>query len=627
MPEELVPLNQMAAPVDSTTLSSNRLRTRLIVGLLQGLFLYVLLNVSSTGHWPTTHALLFAPLLLIGLLVPPTVIVGIGHLTARRQMLWSVLLAVAVGVLGYSDGWRGMDAGLFPVFGHQPPHAPMPSIQVSFFSGVFVFIAYTLILAGETTRRRFASYEAYFECSWKLALQIILSLLFVGVFFLVLWTGASLFLLLKLTFLQRLMIESWFRTPVSAIVFAASLHLTDVRPDFIRGIRTLLLTLKSWLLPLLVLIVVGFLLSLLVAGVAPLWATRTAAQLLLSVAALDIVLINAAFKSGDTAEMVPRVLGIATRVACVMLLPVVALAAYALSLRVAQYGLTVDRIFAIACLLVAAFYAIGYAWAALTPHVWLRRIAPTNIFTAFVTLVVIAALFTPVADPARLAVASQVNRLLTGQVTPDKFDFNFLRKESGIYGRTALARLQSDATGPNATSIRQLSAQENTFAGPQPPAEEVRLTAAELAHNITSRTPGKEVPASFFSNDWRRAKNPEAILPSCLTDAGAQCDAYLVDLTGAGTHNVLLFAVERLKRAAGSQTYGAGEAYGQDEAGVWHEIAQFSIGPDCTAVREALAQGNYQRVPPLLPDLIVGGQRVHLQPLTATPGWTCSRSP
>jgi len=586
--------------------------TRLMVGLLQGLVLYILLTVMSNGQgiWAATHGVFFVPLLLVSSLIPPVLIVGAGHLPWLRLLSWCALLTVIVAALGYNDAWRVMDLQALATREDLSFTMDPPSFEVSFFSAVFVFIGYALISAGEATHRWLAPYESYFESSWKLVLQIGLSLMFAGIFYLILVLGANLFMLLKLNFLRDLLDRLWFNAPVLAMTFATGLHITDVRPNIIRDIRTLLLTLLSWLLPLLVLIVAGFLLSLPATGLTPLWETRHATALLLGVAALEIVLINAAYKngidaSGVDADTVPRILRLCARLACLMLVALVALAIYALKLRVDQYGWTISRVYGAACALVALCYALGYAWAAFERGGWLRRVAPTNVVTGYITLALLVALFTPIADPARLAVASQVDRLLSGRIAPEEFDFRFLRFQSTIYGRTALARLQATTIGPNAAAIRDKSTEAVQLANKAKSGPRV----VSRMHNIAMRTPGQRLPESFIANNWKGVDGWPWRVPSCLSDESDQCDAYLVRLSDAGPQNVLLLAPR------GSE----GTLFGQDAAGAWQVLGKLKIPPSCVDERAALMRGAYKAVPALLPDLEINGRRVHVEAAASKP--------
>jgi hypothetical protein len=586
---------------------------RLIAGIFQGLALYLLLNAAQNRSGIATIPPLFFPLLLAILFIPPTLIVGLPRIRGARLVMWAVCLAAIVVVLGYHDAWRSAGTQIIgmPAFG--PVRAPLPSMAVTFHSGVIVFIAFCLILANETANSWFAPYESYFEVSWKLGLQLCLSGLFVCALFFVLWLGAELFLLLKLHFLARLLRESWFNIPVSVMAFAGALHVTDVRPELIRGSRTLILSLLSWLLLVLVVIVGGFLASLPLTGLGLLWATRSATWILLGVAGLTIVFVNAAFKGGPGLDQAPRVLRVCMRISCLMLPMLVMLATYALALRIGQYGLTPRRVLACAGTFVACFYAIGYAWAAFARSDTLPRIAPVNVVTAWVSLAVLLALFTSLADPARLSVASQMDRLLSGSVLPEKFDYKFLHYGSARYGLLALERLEGETRVPNATAIRELSAQA-AQKSVRDPFNDNRPDAAMLAATIVSRTPGQPVPASFLSMDWKHVPQ-NWMLPVCLNSGSIKCDAYMVDLTGDHKLNVVLFPNSGI----------AGFVFDQADDGNWRLVGQFSIAPDCDAVRDALAKGTFQLVEPCLRDIQVHGQRVEMQTMP-TRGVVCSPS-
>ena len=84
------------------------------------------------------------------------------------------------------------------------------------------------------------------------------------------------------------------------------------------------------------------------------------------------------------------------------LVPLVFISAYALRLRVGQYGWTVERITTLPASSPALCYAFGYAAAAvfsLMGRPWMQ-LQLVNIGTAFVIVVMLLALFTPIADPA-----------------------------------------------------------------------------------------------------------------------------------------------------------------------------------------------------------------------------------
>lgn len=59
-------------------------RTRIGLGLLQGLLLYGLYYSSTAKVWPATTPMLFVPMLMLAVLLPIAAISGIGHLSPRN---------------------------------------------------------------------------------------------------------------------------------------------------------------------------------------------------------------------------------------------------------------------------------------------------------------------------------------------------------------------------------------------------------------------------------------------------------------------------------------------------------------------------------------------------------------
>src|SRR5262249_34509026 len=217
--------------------------------------------------------------------------------------------------------------------------------------------------------------------------------------------------------------------PATPFVAACALHLTDARAGIVEGTRTLALALLSWLLPVMTLFAVAFVLALPFTGLEPLWSTRRATAILLVAGAALVVLINAVYQDGRYNS--PALLRYASRAAALVLIPLVGLAAYALSLRVTQYGWTPERVSACACVVIAACYAIGYAATALGWRPRLAGIEATNIATSLAILAVLLALLTPVADPAKIAVADQLRRQEDGKESVEAIAYAFPRLRLG----------------------------------------------------------------------------------------------------------------------------------------------------------------------------------------------------
>jgi energy-converting hydrogenase Eha subunit A len=573
---------------------------RLLIGLLQGGLLYLLYRAFDGHAWPATAPQLFAPLALVALLAPVLLVSGVGHMARRSLLLWALTAAVVLAVLGWYDAWRIADLPLPQPKVYKPAQSVTPTAPLVMFSIIGLFIAHALVLAAARDGRPVARHATYFDVAWKLGVQLGFSALFVGVTWLVLGLGAQLFELIKLDFLTRLLRKPWFWIPVSTFAFACAMQLTDVRPAIVRGIRGLALTLMSWLLPVAVLLVAGFLASLPFTGLAPLWATRHAATVLLLAAALFVGLVNAAWQDGSEAVAPARPVRVGARVAAVLLVPIVALAIHALALRVADYGWTVERVQAAACMLVAACYALGYAWAA-SRRGWLPTLDRVNTATAFVILAVIVLVFSPLVDPARIAVHSQLARLASGRVSAQHFDFVFLRFDGARFGRAALDRLDSQATGPDAALVRQRSASARKL-GNKWDRGDLDKGQADLAANLRAHPAGTLLPATLLRTDFSGERERWG-LPACLYLGHTVCDVVLLDVNGDGKPEAIVLPDN-----------GSIGVLGEIAPGQWRLIGTASgclRGP----ARKALLDANAHGVEPALRDIEAGGKRLHLNPV------------
>jgi hypothetical protein len=577
---------------------------RIGIGLLQGLALYRLAEASADHTWPSTNSVLNGALLLAFNLAPLILIQGLGLIRAPRLMVWGAVATVIAAGLGGYNAWRQVGA--------TQNLSALPTFALDLFAGTGFFIAHALILGGEADRRFRATYPTHFDVAWKLALQLILTSLFTLAFWALLWLGALLFELIGLRFLRTLITHRWFAAPATALVVAGAIHLTDMQPGLVRGTRTLVLVLFSWLLPLITVLAIGFLAALPFTGLAPLWHMGHASADLLSAAACLIILINAMYQDGQGVRApLLRYAGVA---AALSLVPIVLLAGYAISLRVSEYGWTADRVVTAAAVLVAGFYAAGYAASVVIPGEALRLIERWNFSAALLILAVLLAIFSPFADPARIAVHSQVARLRSGAAEVGKFDFNYLRNGGVRFGHEALVQLTraADAT------IRKRA--QDTLQGLQgtprqlPPVE--GHTQAEIAADVTVYPKGKSLPQSFLDQDWS-AQPRGTFVPNCQRRAGMAdtvCEALVADL-GDGKDDVLL-----LTENNGGKFF-TGFLFQQAADGIWRYTALLGL-PHCDGDLEALRAGQFKLVPSTQYDAMIAGRRMLLNWVRA-PTETC----
>ncbi|WP_332656953.1 DUF4153 domain-containing protein [Brevundimonas sp.] len=563
---------------------------RLAIGLFQGVALWWLWR-SADGRpldWPATEPQLFGPLALVLAFIPVVLLAGVGRMRVRTLGIWSVAATAVLALLGWHDIARqSADTLRWP---------PFLSFPFPVFAATALFIGHHLILPADMQRRRSPDFAAYFDTAWKAGVQLVLSLGFTGAFWLLLFLGAALFNVIGLKFLGDLIAEDWFAIPVTCLVFAVAVHLTDVRDGLIRGVRTVALMLLSWLLTVLTVLVAGFLIALPFTGLEGLWETGSATALVLSAAGALIILINTAYQDGQPDNRPPAALRVTVQVAAVLLTPLIVIAFWGLALRIGQYGLTPDRIIAAACAVVGAAYAAGYAFAALAPLRrpdlgWMRPLERTNVWTAGLEIAVILALFSPLLDPARLSVADQMARLERGAVTPDRFDYRFLRFESGKAGQAALARLERSSDAGVARRARNARALVDRW--------------EETDEGAPDRLPRFEVvPAgAVLPRDFVAKVPPNDSRARCA--APGECIASPADLNGDDRPEVLV-----ANRAA--VQLWVREAAGWRSVGSWSP--RFCPGPGERAdLRDALREGRVRPATPVWPDMLIDGERATVQ--------------
>lgn len=561
---------------------------RLAIGLTQGLVLaWLIHSTEDTRSWPATVPELFGPLLLIAAYLPVVALAGVGRLRLVTLLGWIGGAAVLLALLGWSDVARQSAEGL-----SNPPFLDLPLFP---FAAVALFITHHLILPADRERRLLASFPAYFDTAWLAGVQLVLSLGFALAFWLLLVLGGALFGLIGIRLLNDLLQESWFVIPVVSVAFALAVQLTDVRPGLIRGVRTVALMLLSWLLLVITVLVGGFLAALPFTGMEGLWNTGSATALVLSAAAALVILINTAYQDGQPDNRPPTALRGAARVASVLLTPLMAISVWGLSLRIGQHGLTPDRIIASACVVVGIAYAAGYGFAAQSPFwrrgaEWMKPLERTNVAAAVLAVLVIVALFTPLADPARLSVADQTARLERGAVTPDKFDYAFLRFESGRAGEAALARLARSSNPEIARRAQEAQKSDNAYGLRDAP-------AADFIPLIKAWPEGSALPQGFVAvaegTDIRRG-----------CEAVGDCVATSMDLDGDGAAEVLL-ANEYVVQLFALRSDGTWESQGSYGP-------QRCAGEDFGDPREAIRRGSLRPSPAPWPDLSFGGTPVPL---------------
>lgn len=548
----------------------NLMIARLAIGLVQGLALWLLTGQDDALQDPR----LAAGLLIAGL-TPIALLGGLGVMRGKVLAPWIGAVALVAGGLGAYQATWSVDDGVL--------------VMTAAGLAVGCFIAHVLILAGDQERKRVASYERYFDLAWTEAVRLALAVAFVGALWAILGLGAGLFKLIGIDAVAELIASPWFAFPASCVVFALAIHLTELRATLVKGARTLALTLLAWLLPLMTLVVAGFLATLPFTGLAPLWGTGSAARILLAAAGGLIILINAAYQAGERDDFPPKALKWAALAASAALLPLVAIAGYGVLARIGQYSLTPERVLSGACVIVGGAYALGYLFAAVSRGGWMRRLEGTNVAVAWLVLALLLALLSPLADPRRLSVDDQVGRLTAGKITPQAFDYQFLRFQSGRYGERALARLASGTAGKAAAQLaKSEQARKGRYAAPEP-------TQQQKADMIAAAG-GGALPDGFLTQSWVEGERPFA---GCREPG--DCAALVRDLDGDGVPEVAILG-------------GLGRPVYRREGERWARVGSL-VGDPCGEEIAAAREGRVAlEVPKPWADVVMGRARLRFMP-------------
>lgn len=573
------------------------LSARIVTALLQAAALYLLFHATTQPHaWPATQAWLFTPMLLVAFCVPIVVLAGIGRMPAGKLAIWAVTSTVVIIALGCHDATRGRVATYQAEELFWPWFRLWPALMGA------LFIAHVLVAEAVAARRLLPPYARHFDTACNLAIQAALASCFVGVFWGLLCLGAGLFKLVQIEMPLRVIIHLGFAIPASTLAFAVAVHITDVQPALIRGARSIALTLVSWLLPLLAAILAVFLCSLPFTSLEPLWRTHVATSLLLTSALALIALINACYQDGAAGCTTSRTRRLAGTIAALELLPLAGLAMRAMWLRVIQYGWTVERINGAAMIAVIACCAVGYAVAAIRSPSWLKQIEITNRVAACATVVLTLALFSPLADPARLMVADQVARLRSGAIAAAQFDYVAVRFDGARWGTAALTKLSQTTVGADALVIRTRARQalDLTNRGAVP-AQAVKPATEEFLRHVAVFPKGRTLPDGFYDTQFGALTNAAA--PLCARVSGGRCVVRYVTLR-PGEPEALLFL-----------DADGGSLFEQDATGAWRKTGILTARLHCQLVRQELETGDVTPAPHGWPDLAVAGEQVMIEPV------------
>ncbi|QIL90769.1 DUF4153 domain-containing protein [Microbulbifer sp. SH-1] len=418
---------------DADSLGAPEKHLILAAALIQGLALYALKFFTAVDAWSPVWQYLSYTLVIA---IPPLVIVTVAPRLARGY--WWLVTGYAV-LLATLAAYRGYQCTPADQVYCGDPHEFVPTIAIATFIVAFLLRACATGMA----RLRKPEYSALFHYSWDNALTAGLTLVFTGIFWLILFLWQALFKLVGVAFFHELFEEDWFFYPVTWLVAGSGAILFRSQQSFVLTLKRLLRTMLVALLPLLAVLTIVFLATLPFTGLQPIWDTGRGSALLLWLVALLLFFTNGVIQDDFPFARYPRWINRVLLLALVVAPFYTAFALYGLWLRIAQYGWTPERLWGFVVALTLALLALSYSLSILRRgerwSEWLRRI---NTGLALWVLAVCLVTQAPLVNFWRISADSQLARLQDGRTELADFDFFFLRRELGRPGWEALQTLE-----------------------------------------------------------------------------------------------------------------------------------------------------------------------------------------
>ncbi|MEW4448651.1 DUF4153 domain-containing protein [Qipengyuania sp. JC766] len=268
--------------------------------------------------------------------------------------------------------------------------------------------------------------------------------LFVILSWILLWLLHGLFSLVGIDLIDEMIREGWFVGLFCGATFGGALGVLRNQIGVIGTLQRVVMLVFSLLTVPFALAVVIFVAILLLSGGNALWeATDSATPVLLACAVGCFVLANSVVRDDDASRSGNVVMQAAALALAVMILPLTIFAAISMGIRIDQYGLAPERIWALVAIAIAFAYGVAY-WAALVRGRltgWGAHIRRANLHLAVVTCAIAFVLAMPLLDFGAISTRDQLARLQSGEVSPEEFDFAALRWDFGDAGRDGLAAL------------------------------------------------------------------------------------------------------------------------------------------------------------------------------------------
>ena len=556
-------------------------RLMIAVSFGQGLLLLLLKRAVDAGNWPADDLIWLTSLTASMIAVPIFFLftVDSGHF----RKLGNFLLAYAL-IVFLTAAYCGLQL------------EPNGTVQSEFLPALFTLtlliatfkaVMYTQCFLQERT----FSYQSLLNHSWENFLIMGFALLFALLFTALLFLWGSLFSLIGVGIFSYLFRQDWFLIPALTVAFGFAVITFRNLTNIVENVSRLLKTLLKFLLPILTTIAILFLLFLPFTGLQRIWDTDFGSGLLMLLQALTIFAVNAVYQSEQADLPYPKDMHRFIYIA-VAALPIYSIMIfYGLSVRIAQYGLTLSRAWAILIAILLACFCLGYLVAIIRNRDnWLHGLAWVNIRSGILVMIVMILVNTPVLNLQSISAKNQLDRHLSGAVPFNDLDLNYLRWSLGRPGYLALEELKSIYLETEPAYAERI---ELVLLNPR--YSPLPLTAESIKNRLIVWPEPRELP--------------EEILDSLSSDRWTALYALFVDLNSDGQDEILMLFEEN---NSGQITFST---LWVQENTRWLNRGAAIDGPLSLENLDLILEQNMPRQEPSLwNDLILGASRIRINP-------------
>ncbi len=388
----------------------------------------------------------------------------------QRRWSWALGFALAWGLVTALVGWFTARYNVDPTIFEWP-----------FLAGLFaVMLAAPLFQTMRDEERWALPYPRLHSHAWADAVIGAAGLAFTGIVFMMATLIGGLFDLIGIDQVKNLIREDWFDWMLAGLAFGGAVGLLREHDRLLPLLQRLVRIVLSVLAPVLATALVLFLASIPFTGLHKFWNSGVPATPILLVAGAGAILLaNTVFAEDAESRSQNRVLRWASLLLVAVVLPLAAVAALSIGIRIEQYGWTPERMWGVVAVVVAIVYGIA-GWYA----IWRGRqdfddpLRPlqTKLAIGLCGLALLLAL--PIIDFGTISARSQIDRLQSGRVSSANFDWAAMAFKFGPSGRSTLRRVaRTGSAETRSMAALTLKAdnqwdasQEKLAAGPRPTA-------------------------------------------------------------------------------------------------------------------------------------------------------------